>query len=180
MTLKRTTIIFVGVVALAAWFAAAMTPGRPPVAPVVVVATPLDAGGEALANEISRLRQRLRPEPAPHEPTRNPFAFRSRRAAPPVQAPAPPPIDAAAAAAETSANGADAAPRLSLAGIAEDPGPEGPVRTAIIAGSTQLFLARVGDTVVDRGVEYAVESIMADSVGIKAMRDGTTHRLTLK
>jgi hypothetical protein len=179
MTFKRTTIVCVGVVALAAWFAAAMTPGRPPVAPVSVAATPLDASGEALANEISRLRQRLRPESEPQQPTRNPFAFRSRRNASPVE-PVAPPQAAPPVAAEAVASGSDAAVRLSLAGIAEDAGPDGPVRTAIVAGGTQLFLARVGDAVADRGVEYIVESITADSVSVKSRRDGAIHRLVLK
>ena len=42
--------------------------------------------------------------------------------------------------------------RLTLAGIAEDPAPDGgsPVRTAIIAGNGQLFLAKNGDTVTDQ------------------------------
>ena len=65
MNLKRTTIIFVGGAAFAAWLSAAITPGRPP-APVEVIApAPVDASGAALAGEIARLRERLRPDPAP-------------------------------------------------------------------------------------------------------------------
>jgi hypothetical protein len=78
--------------------------------------------------------------------------------------------------------------RLSLAGIAEDPGPAGgvPVRTAIIAGNGQLFLAKEGDIVTDRGVEgvegveYRVGTISADSAELTDLRDSTIRRLVLK
>ncbi len=72
--------------------------------------------------------------------------------------------------------------RLTLAGIAEDPAPDGggSVRTAIITGNGQLFLAKEGDTVADRGVEYRVGNISADSAELIDLRDNTTRRLTLK
>jgi hypothetical protein len=180
MTLKRTTLGFVAIAALAAWFASAMTPGRPPLAPVVIAPAPIDATGEALASEIARLRERLRPEPAPREPTRNPFAFGSRRrTAPAFPAPEPSTPTPFVAAAAPSDLG-QAALGLSLSGIAEDAGTDGPARTAIIAGGAQLILARTGDTISDGGVEYTVESIAPDSVSLRAVGDGTIHRLSLK
>jgi hypothetical protein len=73
-------------------------------------------------------------------------------------------------------------PMLTLAGIAEDPGPEGggPVRTAIITGNGQLFLAKEGDTVTDRDVEYKVGNISGDSAELTDLRDGSVRRLTLR
>jgi hypothetical protein len=71
-------------------------------------------------------------------------------------------------------------PTLTLAGIAEDPGPEGTVRTAIISGSGQLFLAKQGDAVADRGSTYRVEQIFEQSVELTDLNGGATLRLTLK
>jgi hypothetical protein len=181
MNLKRTTIIFVSGVALAAWLSAAMTPGRPPAASVVIRPAPIDTKGAVLAGEITRLRERLRPDAAPRQATRNPFVFRSTGHAAPA---------ARVGAVEKDASAAVVleAPRLrlTLAGIAEDPGPVGDVgggtlvRTAIIAGNGQVFLAKEGDTVTDRGVEYKVGKISADSVELIDPRDSTIRRLTLR
>jgi hypothetical protein len=179
MNLKRTTIVLVSAVALAAWFAAAMTPGRAPVLPAPIAPTPVDRTGDELANEIARLRERLRPDPAPREPIRNPFAF---RAAPLPASSAP--LAGRGATGTGAAGAGDAEPpvrlRLMLAGVAEDPAPDGVQRTAIITGNGQLALAKEGETVTDRGVAYEVRTIAADSVELRDLRDGTTHRLTLK
>jgi hypothetical protein len=179
MNVKRITIIFVSGVALAAWFSAAMTPGRPPAVSHDIRSAPIDTRGAALATEISRLRERLRPEATPRETSRNPFVFRSSpRAAPGARVAAP--VAPAPAAVAT----APEAPRLtlSLAGIAEDAdrGGSGLVRTAIISGSGQVFLAKEGDTVTDRKVVFTVGKISVDAAELIDARDGSTHRLTLK
>ena len=179
MSLKQTTIIFVSGVALAAWFSAAMTPGRPPAASSILRPAPIDSKGAVLAAEIARLRERLRPDAAPREATRNPFIFRSTRPASPASR--------IGAAVENGASAAPtvlepARPRLTLAGIAEDPAPSGDtiVRTAIISGNGQVFLAKEGDTVTDRNVDYKVGKISADSAELIDLRDNTIHRLALK
>src|SRR5580765_876806 len=77
MSIKRTTIIFVGGVALAAWLSAAMNPGRAPAAPATVRPAPIDATGAELSGEIAKLRERLRPDAMPRQAARNPFVFRS-------------------------------------------------------------------------------------------------------
>jgi len=187
MSIKRTTIIVVGGVALAAWLSAAMNPGRAPAAPATVRPAPIDATGAALSGEIARLRERLRPDAMPRQATRNPFVFRS---SPSRAAPSSPEriVDTGAAAAAKDAAVAAAVLaeqgrlRLSLAGIAEDPGPAGaaPVRTAIIAGNGQVILAKEGDTVSDRGVEYKLGTISSDSAELTDPRDNTIHRLVLK
>src|SRR3954465_11714921 len=77
MNLTRTAIFFVGGAALAAWLSAAIAPARPPIAAEAIRPGPIDASGAALASEIARLHERLRPSPAPRETLRNPFVFRS-------------------------------------------------------------------------------------------------------
>ena len=179
MNLKRTTIIFVSGAALAAWFSAAMTPARPPAVSHDVRPAPVDARGAALAGEIARLRERLRPEVTPREATRNPFVFRSiKHAVPGSRVAATVEKDASTAAAVAEPPRL----RLSLAGIAEDADPAGGglVRTAIISGNGQLFLAKEGDTVTDRDVAFKVGNISADSVELTDLHDGSTRRLTLK
>src|SRR5260221_12111761 len=77
MNLKGTAIILVVCVAIAVWLSAAMSPsGRPP---AIVPATPppIDASGAALAAEIARLHERLRPDTPPRARLRNPFTFGS-------------------------------------------------------------------------------------------------------
>lgn len=183
MSPKQTTIIFVGGVAMAAWFAAAMTPGRPPATTTAIRQAPIDTKGAALAGEITRLRERLRPEATPREAARNPFVFRSSqraRSAPKAGAPVEKHLSVLPDVVESPRL------RLALAGIAEDPGPVGAVgpgevvRTAIISGNGQVFLAKEGDTVSDLDVEYRVTNISADSAELTSLRDSTIHRLALR
>jgi hypothetical protein len=183
MSVKRTTIIFVGGVALAAWLSAAMNPGRAPVAPAAIRPAPIDVTGAVLSGEIARLRERLRPDATPRQASRNPFVFRS-----PLPRPSPP----STLRAESRSSGETVAAaaalvaqpplRLSLAGIAEEPGAAGgaPVRTAIIADNGLVFLAKEGDAITDRGVEYKVGTISGDSAELTDLRDNTIHRLVLK
>lgn len=178
MNLKRTTIIFVGGAALAAWLSAAIAPARPPLASVTIVPAPIDASGAALAAEIARLRERLRPSPAPREATRNPFVFRSSRNGAAAAFGAAPAATGVMATTSADPN----VLRLTLAGIAEDADPAGgpAVRTAIISGVGQLFLAKEGDSVSDGANTFKVTAVAADSVELTAVGDGTTRRLTLK
>jgi len=172
MNLKRTATIVVGGAAIGAWLAGAATsnPGRPA---LTIAPTPaIDVRGEELATEIARLQERLRPTSQPRQPGRNLFAFRARAAqpapafaaaAPSVTAPAmpltPPPLP------------------LKLAGIAEDEGPEGPLRTAIISGEGQLYLVKEGDEVTPR---YRVGKISADVVELVDVGDNSIRRLALR
>ena len=193
MSIKRTTIIFVGGVALAAWLSAAMNPGRAPTAPAALTPAPIDATGAVLSGEIARLRERLRPDATPRQASRNPFVFRSRSSASRGSSGSSRGIVGVGGAVAPTATDASADAglvdrgrlRLSLAGVAEDPGPAGgaPVRTAIISGNGQVFLAKEGDTVTDRGVEnvnYRLGNISADSAELIDLRDNTIHRIVLK
>ncbi len=66
---------------------------------------------------------------------------------------------------------------MKLSGIAEDATPDGLVRTAILSGSGELFVAKEGDTVAER---YRVVKISADVVELADLTEGTTVRLALR
>jgi hypothetical protein len=169
MNLKRTATILVAGGVLAAWLANAMTPvGRAPAASAAPAQRRVDARGADLAKEIARLHDRLRPEATPSAPGRNLFEFRKARAA-------------VVATPTVAAPPAVVAPALqvpmTLAGIAEDAGPDGSVRTAIISGNGQLFLVKQGDDVAPR---YKVSKITADGVDLQDTTDGSVRHLALK
>src|SRR5882762_5642511 len=170
MTVKRTTTIVAAGAALIAWLAGAATSNHtiPPAA--IVQQTAIEKRGAELAVEIERLHERLAPAVAPAAPGRNLFTFHAaapRQTAPPeTPAPrpaitefAPPPI---------------ALPPLKLSGIAEDPGADGPIRVAFIAGEGQLFMVKEGETVTPR---YRVARISADVVELTDVIDNSVRRL---
>jgi hypothetical protein len=64
-----------------------------------------------------------------------------------------------------------------LVGLAEDASPSGPVRTAVISGSEQLFVVRDGEMVTSR---YRVASISPDRVELADLETGITVRLMFK
>src|SRR5260221_10121094 len=128
MNVKRTVTIGVAGGAVAVWLAAAATSNTGTIAPVVpVTPTVVDKSGAALAVEIRRLHERLRPNDTPVD-SRNLFRYaeRSSRA---LVAPAPlttPPV---------AQNAAPAAVLpLKLEGLAEEQAAQGLVRTAVISG----------------------------------------------
>ena len=170
MTLKRAATMVVVGGALAAWLAAAATSGNRGIAsPAVVQTPPVETSGDQLATEVARLHERLSPDATPRL-GRNLFAF---------AAPKPRPAPAMAAPALTEAPRAQpiAPPPLKLVGVAEDAGPQGPERTAIISGLGQLFLVKTGERVTSR---YQVAKIDADVVELVDADNGTTLRLALK
>ena len=171
MHVKRTATLVVVGLPVTAWLYAAVTSGsrHAPVMPTERV-SPVEARSDALAAEIARLHERLRPDATPRQPGRNLFAFTARTAA---QAPAPRPALTEAAIQEPIV----AAPPLKLIGVAEDVGPEGPVRTAIVAAPGQMFLVKEGETVTTR---YRVTKISADVVELTDVVDGSSLRLALR
>jgi len=172
MHAKRTATIVLGGGALAAWFAGAATSNRALPDPVLTRPPQIDSRGAQLASEIEKLHERLRPSEQPRTPGRNLFTFRT--AAPRVVDAPPPPR---AAIVEMPAPPRPAEPMLKLAGIAEDPGPDGPVRIAFISGEGQLYVVKVGEQVTPR---YRVERISADVVELLDLTDQSTHRLVMK
>lgn len=170
MNYKRTATIAVVGGALAAWLAAAFTPMAHVPAPSTRK-TSIEKSGAELANEIARLHERLRPSTPPREQARNLFRFNASRPTPEplggytasepvVTAPAPPP-----------------APAFKLSGIAEDPGPHGPIRTAIISSPGELFLVKEGDMVTAR---FRVARIAPDVVELVDVVTDAPLRLALR
>jgi len=158
--------------ACAAWLASAATSGgRARVTPHPMNTSPIDARVSDLASDIARLHERLTPAATPRQPVRNPFVFASASPRPVVPA-GPAPAEAVAAPAPPT-------PALpwQLVGIAEDDGPSGPVRTAIISGAGQLFLVKEGEAVTP---QYRVSRIAADLVELVEAGSGSTVRLVLK
>jgi hypothetical protein len=169
MNPKRIAWLVAGAGAVAVWLAGAATTGvRPPQTIVVPKPGAIDLQGEALAAEITRLHERLRPTAAPVQ-SRDLFRYASRAverpAALPLAAPQTPPmIDPMPT------------PALKLVGIAEDAGPDGPARTAIVSTAGALVFAREGEAVS----QYRVTKIAADVVELTNVDDNTILRLALK
>jgi hypothetical protein len=172
--MKRTATIVVGGAALLAWLAGAATSNHTIPSVVVSQPAPIEMRGAELANEIARLQERLRPSATPRQPGRNLFAFRAIAAPTPAAIVAvPPPRPASSASLPIG----PALPALKLAGIAEDAGADGPVRTAIISGEGQLYIAKEGENVTAR---YRVAKISPDVVELVDVGDGTIRRLALR
>jgi len=174
MHVKRTATIVLGGGAVAAWLAGAATSNRALPDPIVTTPKAIDARGSDLANEIARLRERLRPSTTPRAPARNLFTFRA--AAAPTAA-----IPPRAALTETPGAQPAATPQsaLKLSGISEDPGIDNgaPVRMAFISGEGQLFIVKEGEQVTQR---YRVAKITPESVELLDLLDNTTRRLVWK
>ena len=69
-----------------------------------------------------------------------------------------------------------ARPTLKLLGIAEDAGPDGPTRTAIVSDSGAMVFVKEGDAVS----HFRVTRIAADVVEFTNVDDNTILRLALK
>ncbi len=163
MNTKRTAFFVVVLAALAAWLAAAATSGMHPVRPVAMAPATIDIRGEALAAEIERLHDHLRPTIAP-ERGRNLFQFsQARERTAPVAA-----VELSPAPVATPIE-----PSFKLIGVAEDAG----TRTAILSSASQLFMVKDGELV---GSTYRVTGISADAVELANVADGHVLRLALK
>ncbi len=174
MKLKRALAIAAVCGALAALLSSAATSftgtRRVPAAPLPKRGE-VEATGAELASEIARLRDRLHPTVAPQRPARDLFAFSVAPAAR-VVAPPPPVVEPASTAPERPA-----VLSIQLVGIAEDAGADGPVRTAILSGSGELFVVKEGDAVTAR---YRVEAITSDGADLRGIDDGRVLHLDLK
>jgi hypothetical protein len=171
MNMKRTATMAVVAGAVLAWLAGAATSTREPPAVPVFGPAPIDLRGADLASEVARLHERLRPVASPREPGRNLFVFHTA----PVR---PASAEAAPVLALSEARPAVIAqPSLKLTGMAEDPGPDGPVRIAFIAGEGQFFMVKEGDRIASR---YRVNRISADVVELTDLADNSIRRLAMK
>ncbi len=170
MNFKRMLLLGVGGGALVTWITTAATSmSQPPRATPAALPRAVDTSGAALAAEIDRLHERLRPSASPLQ-ARDLFSYVSRQPARTTQsvtAVAMPPM-------------APAPPRavrpLTLAGIAED-GPAGSlVRTAIVSGLGDLFLVKEGETIAAR---YRVVAVETAAVELFDTVEQAPFRLTL-
>ena len=171
MHVTRTAAILVGAAAMAALVTGAVTSNRDVPRPAPPRRYAIDARSADLSKEIARLHERLRPDATPRQPGRNLFSFHAAR---PLPAPTPAATPAAVVAAPIAAPPASP---FKLVGLAEDAGPDGPVRTAFIAADGQFFVAKEGDALTAR---FKVTKISADVVEITDTTDGSTHRLALR
>ena len=162
---------------LAAWLASAASTTfdrQRGADPVAAVPSPPDPLGLDFHAHAAKLRERLAAAPVPQAPYRNPFLFEARAprpaAAPPVRQPAPVAI--------ASAPMPLPEPALFLVGVAEDQGPQGAKRTAILSDDGEgMFMAGVGEMV---GSRYQVQAIGADVVELKDLSTGGIRRLALR
>jgi len=150
---------------LAAWLAAASTSGVRHSTPVVAQIPAVDVRGAALAAEIERLHERLRPTAAP-EHNRNLFQFVAPRLADSRAVATPPPIVAPPTPAAVE-------PPFTLIGIADD----GDARTAILSSPSQLLMVKNGDLVASK---YRVTAISEDAIELLDTADSSPLRLALK
>ena len=127
---------------------------------------------DAIEAQAARLQARLAAAPEPARSGRNPFAFRVRR----VESPPPRSVRAADVDDIPAVPAPDPIP-LTLSGVAEDAGPDGTIRTAILSGLGDVFHARVGDTIASR---YQVMAIGAEAVDVNDLNTGRTIRLGLR
>jgi hypothetical protein len=170
MNWKRVLALVAIAGGLAAIVTAAVSTGHRPMATLPDTRSKaVEISGAELAAEIERLRARLRPTTPPQQPARNLFEF-ERRSSPAIASP-----ELAAVPIETP----PPAPRptMSLIGVAEDPGADGVVRTAIISGFGDLFLVKEGDPVTAR---YTVVRISSEVVELTDLTDASLFRLALK
>jgi hypothetical protein len=124
-----------------------------------------------IVEQATRLQARIRRETAYVRPQRNPFQFEAAR----------PDAEAAEAIAEPALSAPpapviNAAPSVTLAGVAEDPRQDGVERTAILSSPTGVLLVRVGDEVLGR---YRVAAVEEGAVELLSLADGSRLRLSL-
>jgi hypothetical protein len=171
MNVKRSVWISVAGGAVAVWIAAAATSNNRTAPPIVSIKpTVVDKSGAALAIEVQRLHERLRPNDAPLH-SRDLFRYAGRSSAS-VEAP----VAAAPATAAPAPTPATVLP-LKLEGLAEDRGDQGPVRSAVISGFGDFFIVKEGDSVTTR---YRVAKISSEGVELTDLTDNTTLRLALR
>jgi hypothetical protein len=132
---------------------------------------------DSLDVHAGRLRRRAEEAPAPMA-SRDPFRFRAPEV-PPLHGPGSgttrlPALVVGPADARATA---EAGTPFALSGIAEEAGPEGPVRTAILSAPRALYHVEVGGVVLGR---YRVIEISATRVTVLDLESGRTSELVLK
>jgi hypothetical protein len=180
MTFTRAAAVVTGGALLVAWFAVAgSTPDQDATPAPERTQYAGTSGPGSLAADVEqqaeRLRQRLAHAPVPDVQPRNPFSFAPR--APRAFAVAPRgTIQAATIPPDVPE--VEAPPPLVLMGIAEQPTPQGPQRTAVIGGAgTDIYMVKEGESVAGR---YKVKAIGPDAIELEDLTTGGFRRLALR
>ncbi len=183
MSKTRLSLWAGGAALLAAWLssAAGTTPGGLPPPPPGGASAPL--GSQAapsaldhvdLDREVARMAAWLERAPGPRPVVRNPFTLAPRRRA---DAPGGSGTVVPQGWTRGPAAAAPAVPlRVSLAGIATEAAPSGPLRTAILSVGGQVMLAQAGDEVPG---PYQVQRVDDDAVELFDPARQASFRLTL-
>jgi hypothetical protein len=182
-------VLIAGFAILASWLAAAGGVGPAPVpssqAQAGRVSVPAGGGtppappGDnpivtALQARAEQLRTYLAHPPPLRATARNPFRFADRQNAGAIPGRAP----SGGAGTPLSEGGSPGnVPVLALVGVAENGGPDGPTRTAIVSGLGQLFLVKEGEEIAGR---FKVVRIGPDATSMIDQASGETFVLRLK
>ena len=178
MSASRVAVWIVGAAVFGAWLASAagvtrqarITRVPPPAAETIQ----LDALAAEVQAQAGRLREHLANAPAPRTDQRNPFSFGMRS----TPAPRRSSTESRVAIAPQPVIPVLSEPMLDLIGIAESPGSNGTVRTAMITDQQQdLIMVVVGQRILGR---YDVVTIGDDAVELKDGETGRTRRLILR
>jgi hypothetical protein len=125
---------------------------------------------ETLVTDLARLRARQPRLAATGAASRNPFQFKAAPTQPLAMPPPSSPPSPAVSPLRT-------APPLTLVGLAEEDGPAGRVRTAIISDAGGLHFAKIGDAVSGG---YRVTAIREDAVELSGTADAAPLLLRLE
>jgi hypothetical protein len=176
MTAGKALGVLAVLAAAGSWFASGALTRRP--APF-----PADPPWPASQTEVGRTTARLAlglklltspSRTAPYTaPARNPFHFGASR---------PGSVQPATSAATATGTPAAAGmpperPAMQLAGMAEDPGQQGPVRRAVIVAAGELFVVGTGDLVLGR---FRVTRTDAEAVELEDLQGGPRTILALR
>ncbi|MBP1634353.1 MAG: hypothetical protein H6Q10_927 [Acidobacteria bacterium] len=180
MTGGSRALSLLGSIAVAAggWVASGILAQRPPSAPPQERPPVSDS---EVARESRRLSLGLRglaspPARRPYAgPVRNPFQFADTGTVPAGRDVRPAP--AAARAGAAGDRDPDARPTMQLAGMAEDPGPDGPVRRAVVKAGGELFVVGRGDVILGR---FRVARLDAEAVELEDLEGGPAVILALR
>jgi hypothetical protein len=171
MTRTSAELLLLAALVAAAWFAlesGLRSPVSSSASPRAVPANPsADPVGDGLGDRARRLRVYLASPPSARPARRNPFSFPAHVAAPAAATPG----------LARQATAPEPRPEIVLAGIAEDGGRNGTVRTAVISAAGQLMLVKEGDRVLSR---FAIVRIASDAVQIRDTERGDVFTLAFK
>jgi hypothetical protein len=174
---SRVAAWIVGVGLLGAWLASAAGISRAPRAIRAPGRAPEAVAFDSLAADVQaqtgRLRARMASAPAPEAAVRNPFTLSEPpRRIRQTQAPEPIVLQTVVAPA------AELEPVLALIGVAEDTGPKGLLRTAMISGpQNDLMMVTAGQQILGM---YEVVAVGTDVVELKHLTSGAVRRLALR